>query len=122
MREQDLAPTGAVEGVGVLSPRRGPARLTEVAQRAGVSLATASRVLNGSDRTVGERYRKRVLAAAAHLGYRANSRPQAVARGPSNIVCLVAQDPADPYFPATADGVLGRCEQRPVLVVLASTR
>lgn len=105
-----------------MSPRRGPARLTEVAQRAGVSLATASRVLNGSDRTVGERYRKRVLAAAAHLGYRANSQAQAVARGTSNIVGLVVQDLADPYFSAIADGVMRQCEQRGLIVVLASTR
>ena len=65
------------------APRRGPARLTEVAKHAGVSLATASRVLNGSDRTVGEPHRARVLAAADELGYRANLHAQAIARGPA---------------------------------------
>src|SRR3954468_14717948 len=122
MREQDLAPTGAVEGVGVLSPRRGPARLTEVAQRAGVSLATASRVLNGSDRTVSERYRRRVLTAAAELGYRANPHAQAMARGASNVVGLVVQELADPYFSTIADGVMRQCERRGLVTVLASTR
>jgi LacI family transcriptional regulator len=105
----------------VTSLRRGPARLTEVAQRAGVSLATASRVLNGSDRTVGERYRRRVLTAAAQLGYRANPHAQAMARGASNIVGLVVHDLADPYFSTIADGAIRECEQRALVVVLAST-
>ena len=106
----------------VSSPRSGPARLTEVADRAGVSLATASRVLNGSDRTVGDRLRGRVLAAAAQLGYRANPHAQAIARGTSNIVGLVVHDLADPYFYTIADGVMRQCEQRGLVVVLASTR
>jgi len=98
------------------------ARLTEVADRAGVSLATASRALNGSDRTVSERYRRRVLAAAAQLGYRANPHAQAMARGASNIVGLVVHDLADPYFSAIADGVMRQCEHRGLVTVLASTR
>jgi LacI family transcriptional regulator, galactose operon repressor len=104
------------------APRSGPARLTEVAERAGVSLATASRVLNGSDRTVGDRLRRSVLAAAAELGYRANPHAQAIARGASNVVGLVVQDLADPYFYTIADGVMRECEQRGLVVVLASTR
>jgi LacI family transcriptional regulator len=106
----------------VSSPRSGHARLTEVADRAGVSLATASRALNGSDRTVSERYRRRVLAAAAELGYRANPHAQAMARGASNIVGLVVHDLADPYFSTIADGVMRQCEQRGLVTVLASTR
>jgi LacI family transcriptional regulator, galactose operon repressor len=104
------------------APRQGPARLTEVAKQAGVSLATASRVLNGSDRTVGEPLRTRVLAAADQLGYRPNLHAQAIARGASHIVGLVVHDLADPYFSAIADGVMRQCEQRGLMVVLASTR
>lgn len=104
------------------SPRSAPARLTEVADQAGVSLATASRVLNGSDRTVGDPLRRRVLAAAAQLGYRANPHAQAIARGASNIIGLVVHDLADPYFSTIADGVMRQCEQRGLVVVLASTR
>jgi LacI family transcriptional regulator len=104
------------------SPRSGQARLTEVADRAGVSLATASRALNGSDRAVSEQNRRRVLAAAAQLGYRANPHAQAMARGASNIVGLVVHDLADPYFSAIADGVMRQCEQRALVTVLASTR
>jgi len=50
--------------------------IRDVAQRAGVSIATVSYVLNASA-PISERTRTRVLAAAAELGYR----PSAIARG-----------------------------------------
>jgi LacI family transcriptional regulator len=79
-------------------------------------------VLNGSDRTVSEHYRRRVQAAATQLGYRANPHAQAMARGASNIIGLVVHDLTDPYFSAIADGVMRQCEQRGLVTVLASTR
>jgi len=105
-----------------VAPHGGPARLTEVAARAGVSLATASRVLNGSERVVGEPHRSRVLTAARQLGYRVNPHAQAIARGESNLVGLVVHDLADPYFFTIADGVMQQCEERGLVVMLASTR
>ncbi len=104
------------------APHRGPVRLAEVAAAASVSLATASRVLNGSDRSVGEPHRSRVLAVAEELGYRPNAHAQAIARGASNVVGLVVHDISDPYFSAIADGVMLQCERRGLVVVMASTR
>jgi LacI family transcriptional regulator len=102
--------------------RKGPATLTQVAEQAGVSLATASRVLNGSARVVGEPLRSRVLAVAEELGYRPNALAQATARGSSNLVGLVVHDVADPYFSAIADGVIRTAEERGLVVVLGATR
>ncbi len=99
-----------------------PPKLSDVAVRAGVSSATASRVLNGSDRAVGEPYRSKVLAAAAELGYTANAHAQAIARGTSNVLGLVVHDVADPYFSAIADGVMREAAARGVMVMLAVTR
>ena len=99
-----------------------PPKLSDVAVRAGVSSATASRVLNGSDRAVGEPYRSKVLAAAAELGYTANTHAQAIARGTSNVLGLVVHDVADPYFSAIADGVMREAAARGVMVMLAVTR
>jgi len=55
-------------------PARRTAAVTlhDVAREAGVSLATASRALNGSARTVNDEYRQRVLAAALKLSYTTN--------------------------------------------------
>lgn len=82
-----------------------PVKLTEVARLAGVSLATASRVLNGSSRTPAAEIAERVKSAAEELGYVANAQAQALARSTTGLVGLVVHDIADPYFSAIAHGV-----------------
>ena len=79
-------------------------KLTEVALLAGVSLATASRVLNGSDRTPAAGIAERVRAAAEQLGYVANAQAQALARSATGLVGLVVHDIADPYFSTITKG------------------
>lgn len=99
----------------------GNATLYDVARAAGVSLATASRSLNGSSRKVNEEYRQRVLAAAEELGYRPNLSAQAVARGSSATVALLVSDIADPYFSAIAAGVIRAAEEQGLNVTMAVT-
>lgn len=82
-------------------------RLADVARDAGVSLATASRVLNGSTRTPGKEVAERVRASASRLGYVTNLQAQALARSRTDLVGLVVHDIADPYF-----GTLSRAIQR----------
>ncbi|WP_432544811.1 LacI family DNA-binding transcriptional regulator [Kineococcus sp. SYSU DK002] len=100
----------------------GPVTLDDVAKEAGVSLATASRVLNGSTRVVGEALRERVHAAAARLDYSANAQAQAMARGRSDVVGLVVHDIADPYFSSLAAGVMNAAEGSGAIVTLAVSR
>lgn len=100
---------------------RGSVTLMDVAARAGVSLATASRALNGSTRKVGNDLRERVLAAARSLNYAPNAQAQAMARGRTNVVGLVVHDIADPYFSSIAAGVMEAAEGHHVLVTLGST-
>ncbi|NED96745.1 LacI family transcriptional regulator [Phytoactinopolyspora alkaliphila] len=101
--------------------RTGAVTLTDVAREAGVSLATASRAINGSTRQVGEELRERVLAAAHKLNYAANTQAQAVAKGRTNIVGLLVHDIADPYFSSIATGVIRVAEASQMLVTLANT-
>jgi LacI family transcriptional regulator len=96
--------------------------LDDVAREAGVSLATASRVLNGSTRVVGEALRERVHDAAARLDYSANAQAQAMARGRSDVVGLVVHDIADPYFSSLAAGVMNAAESAGAIVTLSVTR
>jgi LacI family transcriptional regulator len=95
--------------------------LLDVAREAGVSLATASRVLNGSDRQVGERYAEPVERAARALGYTANLAAQAMARGATQSVALVVADIADPYFSSISAGVVDAASRYGLLVTLAIT-
>jgi LacI family transcriptional regulator len=101
---------------------RSTVTLAQVAQVAGVSIATASRVLNGSTlRTVRGELHERVMLVAADLGYTPNAHAQAMARGSSTIIGLIVNDIADPYFSTIAAGVMRVAGGRGI-VVLGSTR
>jgi LacI family transcriptional regulator len=109
-----------IEG-GIEASRRAPATLHDVAREAGVSLATASRSLNGSTRKVNEEYRKRVLEAATRLDYSPNLSAQAVARGTTTTVALLVADIADPYFSSIAAGVIAEADHERLIVTMAAT-
>ncbi|GAA3939487.1 LacI family DNA-binding transcriptional regulator [Microbacterium soli] len=101
---------------------RGPApTLHDVARAAGVSLATASRVLNGSQRKVADSFRERVESAARDLGYTANVSAQAIARGTSPVIALLVADIADPYFGQIASGVARGADEEGLIVTVAIT-
>ncbi|MGP0224327.1 LacI family DNA-binding transcriptional regulator [Paenarthrobacter sp. NCHU4564] len=95
--------------------------LSEVARLAGVSLATASRVLNGSSRKPAEEIAERVREAADKLGYIPNAQAQALAKSSSGLIGLIVHDIADPYFAAIARGVQDAARQQNRMVLLAST-
>lgn len=95
--------------------------LHDVAAKAGVSLATASRVLNGSERKVAESFREKVELAAEELGYTANVSAQATARGTSPVIALLVADIADPYFGLIAAGVARGADEHGLVVTIAIT-
>ena len=100
---------------------RAPVTLLDVAQRAGVSVATASRVLNGGDRVPRPELQERVREAAAALGYTPNAQAQALAKSSTNVVGILVHDIEDPYFAAIANGVMRAADERGLLVMMAST-
>jgi LacI family transcriptional regulator len=100
---------------------RRAATISDVARAAGVSLATASRALNGGRRTVGEELRTRVLIAAEQLQYRPNAHAQALAKATTAEVGLVVHDISDPYFAGIAHGVLEVATQAGLVVTIVNT-
>ncbi|MFC1430420.1 LacI family DNA-binding transcriptional regulator [Streptacidiphilus sp. N1-3] len=95
--------------------------LGEVARHAGVSLATASRALNGSARTVGDALAGRVRASAEELGYLPNAPAQALARSSTATVGVLLHDIADPYFGALAKGATDTAAQAGLLTMVLNT-
>jgi LacI family transcriptional regulator len=85
--------------------RGGVASLADISRRANVSIATASRVLNGSSHPVSDATRDRVLAAAKELGYRPSELARALVKRTSRIVGVIVGDIVDPYFAEIARGV-----------------
>ncbi|MGP3911654.1 LacI family DNA-binding transcriptional regulator [Nonomuraea sp. 10N515B] len=96
-----------------------PPTLHDVAREAGVSIATASRALNGSVRNVRSENATRVRAAAAKLGYEPHLSAQAIAKGSTRTVALVVRDVADPYFSSIAAGVTQAAESAQLIVTMA---
>ena len=103
------------------APRRGGATLQQVADAAGVSLATASRVLNGSARTVNPDLSAHVKEVATRLRYVSHGPAQALARATTSLVGLLVHDVNDPYFSAIAAGAMRVARERDLLVMVANT-
>ncbi len=72
--------------------------IKDVAEKAGVSIATVSHVLNGT-RPTREHTRQRVLAAVKDLDYSQNQAARNLARGKSTFLGLLISDIRNPFFP-----------------------
>lgn len=83
-----------------------PPTLRDVAQRAGVHPATASRALNPSTRSlVNVDTATRVIEIAAELGYRPNPIARSLKTARSTTVGLVIPDLTNPLFPPMVRGI-----------------
>ncbi|GAA0597235.1 LacI family DNA-binding transcriptional regulator [Streptomyces crystallinus] len=80
------------------------ASIKDVAARAGVSVATVSRVLN-SHPSVSPEARARVLAAVDGLGYRPNAVARSLRTDQTRTLGLVISDVLNPYFTELARSV-----------------
>lgn len=78
--------------------------MRDVAQRAEVSVATVSHVVNET-RPVSDALRARVLAAMDELGYRHNRLARSLRRGETHTIGVIVPDSANPFFAEVARGV-----------------
>lgn len=81
-----------------------PVTMREVAQQAGVSIKTVSRVVNEQGE-ISEDTRQRVLAVINELGYRPNMVARGLVTQRTYTVGLVVADITNPFFPEVARGV-----------------
>jgi LacI family transcriptional regulator len=81
--------------------------LRDVAERSGVSVTTASRILNGRATGVPIRddTRERVLAAAADLGYKPNLLARGLRGSRSSLIGVIARDVSDPFHIQVLQGI-----------------
>ena len=76
----------------------------DVAQEAGVSYSTVSRVVNNKD-VVDETTRARVIQAINELGYVANRQARSLAGGPSQVIGLLVRDLGTGYIGEIIRGI-----------------
>jgi LacI family transcriptional regulator len=78
--------------------------LADIAQRAGVSKATASRVINGRTDGASPETRRRILDLVEETGYRLSAVARGLATGKSQSVGLIIPDITNPFHPQLVRG------------------
>lgn len=94
--------------------------IRDVAKLVGVSIGTVSNSLNGSA-GVGPAVRRRVLAAAAELGYQPNRAAQATRTGRTRTFALVTPDLRHPFYPHLAQAISAATREKNYSLLLVDT-
>ncbi len=94
--------------------------LKDVAQKAGVSIGTASMALNNSDKVNIETYKK-VHKVARELNYVPNARARALVKQSTDIIGLVVPHIINPFFAELAQAVKDKAREEGYNVILCST-
>lgn len=100
--------------------RNGRVTINDVADRAGVSRSTTSRVLGGYG-LASEDARDRVLKAAQELGYHVNALARAMITGKTFTVGVVLADIENDYFARLARGAADAAKAAGFEILLANT-
>lgn len=93
--------------------------IKEVAEYAGVSVATVSRTLNNSG-YVGKQSRIKVEEAVKTLGYYPNEIARSLYQKTSKMIGLLLPDISNPYFPLLAKGVEDYAQRNGYMVILGN--
>lgn len=100
--------------------RPNSASIRDVAQRAGVSIATVSRAVNGIA-TVAPELAERVWAAIKEVGYVPNTQARALVSGRSRLLGLVVSEISNPFFPELVQEFENRAVEQGYEVFVGST-
>ena len=95
-------------------------KIKTVAERAGVSVATVSRVLNGNP-TVAEELAVRVQRAVEETGYRPNDIARSLRTRSTRTIALLIPDISNPFFAELARGVEDVAVRERYSVLLCNT-
>ena len=85
--------------------------IRDVAERAGVSPKTVSRVMN-DEAHVRPGVRERVLSIVAQMGYRPNAYARSLSSSRSYLLALLFDDPASGYATAIQNGASEKCREK----------
>ncbi|MBW9051269.1 LacI family DNA-binding transcriptional regulator [Rhizobium mesosinicum] len=102
------------------SSQRASVTVADVARKAGVSKATAARVLGGYG-TVSDRVRDAVTVAARALDYRPNELARSMTTGRSGTIGVVVGDIENPFFSLAVRGITDIARQAGFTVILINS-
>ncbi len=93
--------------------------MKDVAQTAGVSLGTVSKVFNGIP--VGDEYRQKVETAAKALGYKVNVYARGLRANKTNTIALILPNVIHPFYSYMADLCCQKLAEKGYRMLLATT-
>ncbi|MDS1142195.1 LacI family DNA-binding transcriptional regulator [Pusillimonas sp. SM2304] len=102
--------TGAMRSVSI----------AQVAEHAGVSVATVSRVLNGKQ-AVKEQTRLRVAESVQAMGYRVNQLARSLRTDESRLLLIMVPDIGNPFYAQIVQGINGVVQDKGYSVLLCET-
>ena len=97
-----------------------PARMRDVAQRAGVSIKTVSNVVNKTG-VVTQRTRELVEEALEALQYRVNATARQLRSGRSGLIAVALPHMAQPYFAELAAELVAAADRRSMTLLFNQT-
>lgn len=95
--------------------------IMDVAEAAGVSPSTVSRVINDSA-PVADSTRKRVLNTVERLGYRPNKFAHALRKQTSEVFGIIVPDISNPFFSTLIRGAEDRFHEKNLSVIICDTK
>lgn len=109
----------APSGGDLMSEQRDPT-ISQVAERAGVSRSTVSRVFSRPD-LVNARTVERIRAAAEELGFAPNYMARALSTGLTGNIALIVPDISNPFFPPLIAGAQEAADQAGLCLFLGNS-
>ncbi len=82
-----------------------PYSIADIAQKAGVSTTTVSRVINHISKGVSEATRERVQAVIYEMNYRPNLQARGIAKSHSGIIGVIIPDVSNLFYPQILRGI-----------------
>ncbi len=76
--------------------------MKDIAEYAGVSTATVSKIINGQDRHISSATRERVLALIDEYNYKPNALAKGLKVKKTNTIGFILPDISNPFFPEIA--------------------
>jgi DNA-binding LacI/PurR family transcriptional regulator len=93
----------------------------DVAQKAKVSIATVSRVVNKSSHKVNSTTRKKVLRAVRDLDYRPNALAKGLLMKKTMTIGIIIPDISNPYYAEIVRGIQDRADRYGYAIILLNT-
>lgn len=96
--------------------------IKDVAEKAGVSVTTVSRVINKKPYPVSDKLRKKVEHAVKKLNYIPNKVAQNLRTSKTNLIGLIIRDIADPYYSQVAQGVTEEVRKKGYMAMVCDSK